>query len=509
MSGSATSSLALSEEQEQQLEAIEAEIEALRTHAEFGKPDEVGKQAALKKALSSLDSILSNVPDAADYQLLRAALLALRADVYLDMGEPSRAIEDARAAIEGGWRKPQAFDAAGWANYSLDRPEAARDWFNRAIEADPDQISSLMGRALALIDVDEYDHARSDLTHAIKIEGGDAELYALRADVFVRMSKFEQAERDLVQARELEPGQPDYALQLARLMMVQGRSEEAAEVIDEAVEAEETALEALLLRSHIHLLGGRNKEARADAIRASNNFPDEAFAFVQLAHVQLASGKSNLALKAAERAVELDPSLSDSYMVRGATRHMRGESEGAREDFERAHQAPAELPMFLLGPCYGTLEKAGFQTSMRDMLSRYSEAVTADAQSGQPGVGGGEAGENAGKPPFGSFDPMSLLGQVFDDSGKMKGRFKPFLEMAMKNAPNILKNVPPSLLKNVGGLDPSQLENLDLSEMSSEQMEAQMRQFYEMMQSGENPFDEANKDKDDDADPEDKPNDPE
>lgn len=87
---------------------------------------------------------------------------------------------------------------------------------------------------------------------------------------------------------------------------------------------------------------------------------------------------------------------------------------------------------------------------------------------------------------------MSLLGQVFDESGNMKGRFKPFLEMAMKNAPNILKNVPPSLLKNVGGLDPSQIEGLDLSELSSEQIEEQMRQFYEMMQSGENPFDGVN-----------------
>jgi tetratricopeptide (TPR) repeat protein len=501
MSGSATGSLKLPKEQEQQLEAIEAELEPLRAQAESGKQSGSGKQAALRRAQSSLDKILSNVPDSSDYRLLRAALKTHRADLHLDLGEPGRALEDAQDAVEAGWRTPEVFDAAGWASYSLDRPEAARDWFDRALEADPDQVSSLMGRALALVEVEEFDHARSDLTHAINIEGSDAQLYALRGDVFVRMNKFGQAERDLVQARELDPSEPDYALQLARMMMVQGNTEQAAGVIDEAVDADETALEALLLRSHIHLLGGRGEQARADAIRASNYFPDEAFAFVQLAHVQLAAGKSNLALKAAERAVELDPSLSDSYMVRGAARHMRGEMEGAKEDFDRAHQAPAELPMFLLGPCYGTLEKAGFQTSMRDMLSRYSEAVSAGSPSAQA------EGGAKGQPPFGSFDPMSLLGQVFDDSGNMKGRFKPFLEMAMKNAPNILKNVPPGLLRNVGGLDPSQLEDLDLSEMSSEQLEAQMRQFYEMMQSGENPFEEMNKDKPEDGDSDDEPND--
>ncbi len=468
MPGSATSAMALSKEQEQKLEAIHDELEPLRSHGQ------------VRQARTNLDSILANVPETDDYQLLRAALRALRADVDLDMGASDDALADAEAALQAGWRRAEAFDAAGWANYSLERPEAARDYFDRALDRDPDLVSSLMGRALALVDVDELDHARSDLTHAINIEGADAELYALRADVFTRTGKFEQAERDLTQARELDDD-PDYALQLARLMMVQGRSEEAGEVIDEAVSDDDASLEALLLRSHIHMLGGRNRQARADAIRASNNFPDEAFAFVQLAHVQLASGKGNLALKAAERAVELDPSLSDAYMVRGAARHMRGETSVAQEDFERARQAPAELPMFLLGPCYSVLEATGFQTSMRDMLNRYSETVGA----------GGEA--NAGATPFGNFDPMSVLGQVFDESGKMKGRFKPFLEMAMKNAPNILKNVPPGLLRNVGGLDPSELEGIDLSKMSSEQIEEQMQKFYQMMQSGENPFEEMSK----------------
>ncbi|MFW6330645.1 MAG: tetratricopeptide repeat protein, partial [Gemmatimonadota bacterium] len=208
--------------------------------------------------------------------------------------------------MEHGWDGAEVFDAAGWASYGLDRPESAREHFDEALERDPDQVSSLMGRALALIEIDDLDHARSDLTHALNIESNDPELYALRGEVSVRMAQFEQAERDLSQARQLAPAESDYALQLARLLMVQGRAEEASEVIDAAVDDEATALEALLLRSHIHLLGGRAEEARADAIRASNNFPDEAFAFVQLAHVQLAGGQSNLALKAAERAVELD-----------------------------------------------------------------------------------------------------------------------------------------------------------------------------------------------------------
>jgi tetratricopeptide (TPR) repeat protein len=512
MSGFDPSSIALSQDvalstsRQEQLRGICAAFNELRDE---GTPDQALE--FLRRARTELEAGADSETTPQDWEsrdkrLVVAALSFLSADLQLDQGDVDLALEEVEAALDGGWRTREAFDVAGWANYAAERPALARDHFDRALSRDPDKISSLMGRALALIDLEDFDHARSDLTHAINIDGADAELYALRSDVFVRTNNLGQAERDIQQARDLED-EPEYALQHARLLIVQGRVAEAEEVIDYAVEADEVSLDALLLRSHLHLSGGRISKARADAIRASNNFPDEAFAFVQLAHVQLAAEKANSALKAAERAVELDPSLSDAYMVRGAARHLRGMSEEAREDFDHAHQAPAELPVFLLGPCCEMREGAGFERSLREILAQYTQAAAEPSAAGvnQKGAGerrsgkstneksaegSGEAGVPPGMPPgMGDFDPMSLLGQVFDDSGKMKKRFKPFLEMAMKNAPSILKKMPPGMLPKVDGFDPSDLEKLDFSQMSSEQIEEQMRQFYEQMQSGENPFD--------------------
>ena len=480
----------LSDEQKTQLEQIREEIEYTLTRRDVGT------------ALSSLNSIRDNVPDTDEYELLHGALLALRADVYLDLGDMERAREDADRAMDIGWTDVGVFDVAGWAHFGKDRPETAREFFDEALERDPDRVSSLLGRALALQDIDELDMARSDLTHALNVEPDNAELYAVRSEIMLRQQQFDQAESDIEQAIELEPDDPEYRLTHARLLMVRGNVDEASTAVLPAADREDASLEALLMRSHLHLLQGNSSSARADAIRASNRFPDEAFAFVQLAHVQLAEGNLNLAKKAAERAVELDASLPDSYMVRGAALHMSGESDEAAEDFERAKSAPAELPMFLLGNCYDVLQESGLEMSINDMLSQY-----------QANAGSSEGAANAGaKSPFGGLggmgglDPMKLMGQLFDDSGEMKGQYKPFLEMAMKNAPNILKNVPPSLLKNVGGLDPSQLEGLELDDLSSEQIEDQMRKFYEMMQSGEGPFadsdapdDGSDEDSDDDS----------
>ena len=467
MSGATSETTKLSDEQADQFDQISEEI--------YG----MAERRKVTTALASLDSIRDNVPDARDYDLLHAALLSIRADLCLDIGEIDQAWDNATTSLDGGWEQPEVFDVAGWAAYGRDRPETAREYFDSALSRDSDLVSSLMGRSLALQDIGEYDHARSDLTHALNLEPDNPELHALRSEVFTVQSMFDEAERDIERARELAPSDPEYSLTHARLLLVQGRVDEACEAIDAAVESGPTSMETLLLRSHLHLLEGRNEEARADAIRASNHFPDEAFAFVQLTHVQLAQGKLNMARKAADRAVELDPSLPDAYLVRGAAKQMSEGAEAAKEDFERASQAPAELPMFLLGSCYDVLEATGLETSISDLLDRYQE-TTAEGTDQEAPFG------NVGA--FGGMDPMSMLGQLFDESGDMKGKYKPFVEMAMKNAPNILKNVPPSLLENVGGLDPSKVDDLDLSELSSDQIEQEMKRFYKMMQSGQNPF---------------------
>jgi tetratricopeptide (TPR) repeat protein len=226
---------------------------------------------------------------------------------------------------------------------------------------------------------------------------------------------------------------------------------------------------------------------------ASNRYPDEAFGFVQLATVQLAEGNPQRALKAAERAVELDPSLPDAYLVRGAVRRMLDQPDASREDLQRASQAPAELPMFLFGSAYDSMDSAGFSSSIMDLVGGSPE------EAGAGGAGGFDPSSFAGFPGMPSMpgmpgmDPMKMMGQIFDSDGNIRGPFKPLIRMALKNAPSILKNMPPSMLKNMGGVDPEMLKQANLDEMTPEALEAQMKAFYKMMQSGEDPMEMVRK----------------
>ena len=431
-------------------------------------------------ALRKIDRFLEQIPDDDEHRRLRGGLWSQRAEFGLDLDLDEQVLEDVERALEAGWRDADTHATAGWAAYAMERSGAARDHFDAALDVDADHLSALTGRGLALIDIEEYELAHSDFTHAINLDPSSAELYALRAEALVGMRDLEKAERDVRKARELAPDDPEYALSLTRLSLVRGNIEAAREAIDDAIDEEAPDLESLLLRSHLRMLAGDGSGARRDAIRASNHYPDEAFAFVQLVHVQLAEGKLSLAKKAADRAVKLDPSLPDAYMVRGATLQMQGNHDEANDDLERARRAPAELPMFLLGSFHEVLEASGFNHSMMDLLdqytSMYEESAEGDAQ------GGPDPSDFAG------FDPQQVMDRVFDDSGNIDDRVKPFFEMALQNAPNILKNLPPGLVQGLGGVDPSDLEDLDLDDLSSEEMEEQLKQFYEMMQSGGNPF---------------------
>ncbi len=462
---------------------------------------------ALSQAIDRLTAAFETMGDEEATAELRAQILTRRGECHLDLADGHQALEDARRAIELGGQRPATYGLAGWACYDLDKTTRALEHFDRALQQDSDDVALLTGRALVLMDLDEFDRARADVSHALHIEDKAPDLLELRGEIHLQMGDLEAAARDLESAVELAPDEPEYALMLARLRVARREIDEALDVIDLAVdESEDFALEAMLLRSHLHLLDGDSSAARTDAIRASNLYPDEAFAFVQLAHVQLSEGKLRLADKAAERAVLLDPSLSDAYLVRGAARQMAGDQEEARQDFERASQAPAELPMLLLGPAHDVIEgpATGFDPAMLEMLAGeaghggFDPSMFAnifggpDAESAEDGAAG--MGGLGGMGGMGGMDPMNMLDQIFDDSGNIRGPLKPIFEMAFKNAPQIMEKMPPGLL---GDIDKEELEELDFSEMSSDEIEERMRMFYRMMKSGDTPFSPD----DDDDDP--------
>ncbi len=440
-------------------------------------------EGAISDAFLLLGETFEALGEDPEHKALRAALLILRAELFIDQDDSDAALADAKLALSLGVDdegKAAAHSVAGWAYFNLESYEDARERFSEALKLSPEEVMFMHGLALSLQEIGEFEQARDVLTGAIELDDEDADLFALRSEVNLQLEDMEAAEADIRQARELDDEEPDYALSLARLMLVTERIEDALGIMNDVIgDGHDASLEAILFRSHLRLLAGQNKEANADAMSASNRFPDEAFAFVQLANVQLAQGNTSMALRAAERAIGLDPSLADGYLARGTALHMSGKTDEARKDLERASAAPAELPMFLLGSAFDVIG-GGMDNSLLEMLGETSKPAGAagfeDAFAALGGMGG--------LPGMGNMDPMAMLGQMFDDSGNIRGPLKGLFEMAMKNAPQIMKNMPDSMKANLGGIDP---EKLDMSNLSADDIEEQMREFYQKMKSSKSP----------------------
>lgn len=448
------------------------------------------------QAIARLEMVLRTVPTDQDNRLLRAALLAKRGELHMENEDFEQAEDDIRHALQNGMRVPTVYTLAGWTHYYLDQSEEAREFFERVLEENPDEVSALKGRALVLQELDELDLSRADMTQAIRLKPDDANLYGMRAEIHILQGNLEHAERDLKKARELDPRDADLALADARLRAVTGDIEGALKIMDKSMRGDDLSLEALLLRSHLRLVTDRKPEARADAMAATKRYADEAFAFVQLAQVQLSEDSIELALKAAERAVALDSSIPDTYLVRGAALRARGDEAKATEDFKRASSAPAELPQFIFGAAFDAIDGDNLHRSAMETLyggDPAAQTPAPEADAGNPFGGMGGMGGLGGLASMmgggaGGMDPMRMMSQMFDDQGNIRPAFRPILRMALKNAPALLKNMPSGMLKNMGGVDPSMLEGMNLDNLSADDLEAQMKEMYKMMKSGQDPM---------------------
>ena len=464
----------LNEDQTKQLEAIDREV---TTFVE---------SELYHQAMDRLNLILGSMGELEDYRLLRGALIARRAELHLELDDEGEAWKDAQKAMNLGWYDARVYSIAGWAMYNAEHYETALDQFDKAIALDAERALSFEGRALVYMQLEEWDAARVDLSKSILLDPEDPSAYASRAEVDIHLGALDAAVRDIERARQLASDDRDYAHTHGALLVVRGENKLALDALNVAAHGDDASLESLLLRSILRLSQGDIKGAKEDAMRASNAHNDEAFAFVQLAQVQLADGNAGLALKAAERAVKLDPSLPDSYLARANALQLKGDTEAAVTDFERAESEPLEMLDFIFGPLSEYLDISRFLPQKAEVPSQKAEKPAQTSSNPFAGMGGGFPG--MGIPGLGGLNPAAMLDQVFDSEGNIKPAFKPIMRMAMKNAPNLLKTMPDNMLEK-SGIDPNMLDNVDLDQIPEEQLEAQMKLFYKMVKSGQNPLD--------------------
>jgi putative PEP-CTERM system TPR-repeat lipoprotein len=217
----------------------------------------------------------------------------LAGEAYLAVGEAKELIDK----LDKGTLKPTEPGASvlrGNALNALGQPNEALSHFEKALAADANLVSALVGRAESLAMLGRADDALAELARAQSVAkdgSGDARL--LESRILMRRGQFAAAETALVKAQSLPPGSlsvPQRALLIATLSeayLVQGKVPEAESARDQLAKIAPQAPFTRLLVARIALAKGDYVTAIAELQRLTSTVPNllEARMLLGTAHI--------------------------------------------------------------------------------------------------------------------------------------------------------------------------------------------------------------------------------
>jgi len=255
------------------------------------------QQAPLPPGTTSPDQAAANpLADAENaIEAKNYALAADRLDVYLSV-HPG----DARALFDRGYIE----DAQG-------HPDAAEDWYRKAVTADPKQFEAHL--ALGLILAGKGDPAaKEQLQAATQLEPNppnpEAKAQAYRALAHLLLRSDPEAARDaLVAALKLSPETPDDAVLTAQIAEAAGNDALAEEAWRRVLQAQPGSAEAAAGLAHALIAQKRYADAQPVVETALQHDPGNPSLNAQLAAILNAQGKQAEALTVLQKLQALEP----------------------------------------------------------------------------------------------------------------------------------------------------------------------------------------------------------
>jgi tetratricopeptide (TPR) repeat protein len=230
----------------------------------------------------------------------------LASKVFDGKGDPSRAVEEAEAALALDPRSEPAHLQLGQIFLGNNTPAAAVEIFTEALGIFPDSLMLRLGRGLAYKDLARFDEAEQDLRACLARNPAMAVAFDALATLLVQGKQFAAA----------------------RKLAVAFRSANAADYrgpyfLAAALEGEKQT--------------GRDIEA---ALRESIGLnPNFAAAWALLGKVILRAGRTRDAVPALERAVALRPDLAGAHLQLARAYRRLGRDSDAEREFQAVRQA--------------------------------------------------------------------------------------------------------------------------------------------------------------------------
>ena len=189
--------------------------------------------------------------------------------------------------------------------------DQALESYTMALNIAPRTVPILLNRAALYLELGKDELARVDYALALDLETDNQEALLMRAYIYRQKRDYKAARSDYERLLKLNPLSYNGRLGLAMLEQKEGKYEEALSVLNKMI---------------------ADKADGATQITA----PLYAVLYVARAGVEKDMQHIDLALIDLEEAIELDPSQSEAYLMRGQIYLSQKKKELARRDLEKA-----------------------------------------------------------------------------------------------------------------------------------------------------------------------------
>lgn len=304
---------------------------AARASAQGNLAADQYKHGNLPGARQSVDEAIKLAPRNVTYHLLSAK-------IYIEgnsLEAAERELDEVRR-IEP--KNAEADFLSGVVYQRWQKPNLALDYYTKASENSPAELSYVLARAEMLVQVNQLPQAVSLLESKLTYFEHSGAMRDLLGVLYLQQGRLKEAAESLKQATILEPEQLEFREHLARALFRTQRYREAITELTLLLKNETFAKRAdmHLLLGECYLSTAALRDARGEFETAANLSPNLTAAWLGLAKASMEMGDNDRAEVSIKKAIALEPEDAQSQLALGYLRLRQGKDPEAMAALEKA-----------------------------------------------------------------------------------------------------------------------------------------------------------------------------
>ena len=273
----------------------------------------VDKLARFLLAHGQIDEGIKVLEQAEQSQVLSVPLLVLAGDANLKKGNPARAEENYRKALD---RERETTEAVlGLAQVSQFRGEMdlALRYLARARKMEANSPDTLYRFALVAMQAGLYEEANTTLQAAVKLKSDDPLYFVALGNTWLKKPDLGEAEEAFRHALRLEPENPQTQMYLGYTLLEQKKYPEARQWLEKSLQKDKRVPQTFYYLGQ--LAQEQNEDERAMDLfkKAIELAPSYAFAHAALGSGYLRLRNYQMAQQELELSVKLDPEYAKAH----------------------------------------------------------------------------------------------------------------------------------------------------------------------------------------------------